>query len=75
MLQVVGLLLEGKNRLESIYYKTIGLHLNQYLISDPYEYDTTLLESIVPIPKYNIEDYLVDTIRYAKTKKFKGEGW
>ncbi|MEI6866103.1 SDR family oxidoreductase [Flavicella sp.] len=70
-----GLLLEGKNRLESIYYNTIGLHLNQYLISDPYEYDTTLLESIVPIPKYNIEDYLEDTIRYAKARKFRGEKW
>lgn len=70
-----GLLLEGKNRLENIYYNTIGLHLNQYLTSDPYEYDTTLLESIVPIPKYNIEDYLEDTIKYAKTKRFKGEGW
>jgi nucleoside-diphosphate-sugar epimerase len=69
------LLLEGKNRLENIYYKTIGLHLNQYLISEPYEYDTKLLESIVPIPKYNIEDYLEDTIRYAKTRQFKGEGW
>ncbi len=70
-----GLLLEGKNRLENIYYKTIGLHLNQYLISEPYEYDTTLLESIIPIPKYNIEDYLEATIRFAKSKNFKGEGW
>jgi len=70
-----GLLLEGKNRLENIYYKTIGLHLNQYLISEPYEYDTQLLESIVPIPKYNIEDYLEDTIRYAKIRKFRSEGW
>ncbi len=70
-----GLLLEGKNRLENIYYNTIGLHLNQYLISEPYEYDTKLLESIVPIPKYNIEDYLEDTIQYAKTREFRGEGW
>ncbi len=70
-----GLLLEGKNRLEDIYYKSIGLHLNQYLTSDPYEYDTQLLESIVPIPNYNVEDYLEDTINYAKNKNFKGEGW
>jgi len=70
-----GILLEGKNRLENIYYNTIGLHLNQYLISEPYEYDTKLLESIVPIPKYNIEDYLEDTIRYAKKREFRGEGW
>ena len=70
-----GLFLEGKNRLEKIYFKTIGLHLNQYLTSEPYEYDTELLESIIPIPKYNIEDYLVDTIQYAKNKEFRGEGW
>jgi nucleoside-diphosphate-sugar epimerase len=69
------LLLEGKNRLEDIYYRSIGLHLDRYLTSDPYEYDTTLLESIVPIPEYNIEDYLEHTIAYAKTKEFKGEGW
>ena len=70
-----GSLLEGKNRLEKIYYNTIGLHLNQYLISEPYEYDTKLLESIIPIPKYNIEDYLEDTIQYAKTRNFREEGW
>jgi len=70
-----GLLLEGKNRLENIYYKTIGLHLNQYLISDPYEYDTKLLESIIPMPKYNMDDYLESTIQYAKFREFKGEGW
>lgn len=70
-----GALLKGKNRLESIYYKTIGLHLNQYLTSEPYEYDTSLLESILPIPKYNTEDYLENTISYAKSKKFKGEDW
>lgn len=69
------LLLEGKNKLEEIYYRSIGLHLDRYLTSTPYEYDTTLLESIVPIPKYNIEDYLEDTIAYAKTNEFKGEGW
>lgn len=69
------LLLEGKNRLEDIYYRSIGLHLDRYLTSKPYEYDTTLLESIVPIPEYNIEDYLEHTITYAKDKEFKGEGW
>jgi len=69
------LLLEGKNKLEDIYYRSIGLHLDRYLTSIPYEYDTTLLESIVPIPKYNTEDYLEDTIAYAKTKEFKAEGW
>lgn len=67
--------LKDKNKLENIYYKTIGLHLNQYLTSEPYEYDTSLLESILPIPKYNTEDYLGNTISYAKSKKFKGENW
>ena len=70
-----GVLLESKNRLENIYYKTIGLHLNQYLTSKPYEYDTNLLESILPIPIYNTEDYLENTINYAKLKNFKGEDW
>lgn len=67
--------LKDKNRLENIYYKTIGLHLNRYLTSEPYEYDTSLLESIIPIPEYNTEDYLESTISYAKSKKFKGEDW
>ncbi|WP_239709929.1 SDR family oxidoreductase [Tenacibaculum piscium] len=66
---------ENKNRLEQVYYKTIGLHLNKYLISEPYEYDTSLLASILPIPKYNTEDYLENTISYAKSKNFKGEDW
>ena len=70
-----GLLLEGKNRMEQIYYNTIGLHLNQYLISEPYEFDTTLLESIVPLPKYNDLDYLQATIQYAINNNFKGQGW
>ncbi len=69
------LILEGKNKLEEIYYKSIGLHLGQYLTSTPYEYDTQLLESILPIPKYNVEDYLEDTIQFAKSRGFKGEGW
>lgn len=69
------LILEGKNKLEEIYYKSIGLHLGQYLTSTPYEYDTRLLESIVPMPKYNVEDYLEATIEFAKSRGFKGEGW
>ena len=70
-----GILLEGKNKLEEVYYNSIGLHLNQYLISDPYEFDTTLLESIVPMPQYNVVDYLQDTIKYAISNNFKGQGW
>lgn len=63
--------LEAKSKLEEIYYSTIGLHLNKYLTSNPYEFDTMLLESIEPMPKYNVEDYLADTIRYAKNNDFK----
>ncbi len=67
--------LEEKTVLERMYHKTIGLHLNRYLTSLPYEYNTTLLESIVPMPKYDLEDYLVGTISFAKEDGFKGEGW
>ncbi len=67
--------LDNKNRLENIYYKTIGLHLNRYLTSIPYEFDTTILEAIVSMPKYNIEDYLANTIIYAKQHDFEGEQW
>lgn len=63
--------LDAKNKLEEIYYRTIGLHLNKYLTSNPYEFDTDLLESIVPMPVYNVEDYLADTISYAKNNDFK----
>ena len=63
--------LETKNKLEDIYYRTIGLHLNKYLTSNPYEFDTNLLESIVPMPVYNVEDYLAKTISYAKENNFK----
>ena len=67
--------LEGKNRLENIYYKTIGLHLNRYLTSIPYEFDTTTLETIVAMPKYDIETYLSQTITYAKQHNFVGQEW
>ena len=69
------IVLEGKNKLEEIYYGTIGLHLSRYLTCIPYEFDTTYLEAIVPIPDYNIEDYLAETIVYARNNNFKGEGW
>ena len=62
---------EAKNKLEEIYYNTIGLHLKKYITSSPYEFDTSLLESIVPMPLYNIEEYLTHTIEYAKNNKFK----
>ena len=68
-------ILDGKNRLEKMYYKTIGLHLNRYLTSIPYEFDTKVLEKIMPMPIYNIEAYLEKTIAYAKQHDFVGEEW
>lgn len=64
-------ILDAKNKLEEIYYSTIGLHLNKYITSQPYEFDTSLLESIVPMPSYNVEEYLSNTIKYAKANNFK----
>ncbi|WP_025743475.1 SDR family oxidoreductase [Aquimarina pacifica] len=61
--------------LEKFYYETIGVHLAPYLTSKPYEWDTTLLESILPIPEYDLEEYLVSTIKFAKTKEFRNEKW
>ncbi len=61
--------------LEKFYYETIGVHLDPYLTSKPYEWDTTLLESILPIPEYDLEEYLVSTINFAKTKEFRNEKW
>jgi len=70
--QDANFILEAKNKLEDMYYNTIGLHLNKYITSQPYEFDTQLLESIVPMPEYNVEDYLAETIKYAKARNFKG---
>ncbi len=67
--------LQNKNEAEKFYYDSLGVYLNPYLISKPYEYDTQLLESIVPIPNYDLEDYLEQTISYAKSKNFKNERW
>lgn len=67
--------LEATNELEQFFYNTIGIHLHPYLTSLPYEFDTTLLESILPIPKYNLEEYLFNTVSYAKSKNFKSERW
>lgn len=63
------------NGLEKFYYSTIGVHLEPYLRSKPYEWDTTLLESILPIPTYDLEEYLVNTVAYAKTKGFRNQNW
>lgn len=64
-----------ESKLEKFYYDTIGVHLTPYLTSKPCEWDTTVLESILPIPTYNLEEYLGDTIRFAKAHGFKGQQW
>jgi nucleoside-diphosphate-sugar epimerase len=65
----------NKNRLEKYYYSTIGNHLSPYLLAKPHEFDTKILEKIYPIPKYNLEEYLANTIYYAIQKDFKNEKW
>ncbi|MDT0620178.1 SDR family oxidoreductase [Croceitalea vernalis] len=66
---------EFESTLEKFYYETIGIHLTPYLTAKPYEWDTTLLESILPIPQYNLEEYLVNTIEYAKENGFRNQRW
>lgn len=66
---------EFESSLERFYYETIGIHLTPYLTAKPYEWDTTLLESILPIPQYNLEEYLVSTIEYAKSNGFRNQRW
>ena len=64
-----------ESALEKFYYETIGVHLTPYLTSLPQEWDTTLLESILPIPKYDLEDYLAATVEFAKINGFKNQRW
>ncbi|MFS4468757.1 SDR family oxidoreductase [Maribacter sp. 2210JD10-5] len=64
-----------ESKLEQFYYNTIGIHLTPYLTSKPCEWDTTLLQQILPIPEYNLEDYLANTIQYAKKQGFKNQQW
>lgn len=64
-----------ESKLEQFYYETIGVHLNPYLTSKPYEWDTSLLESILPIPKYDLEQYLGNTVEFAKLKNFRNQKW
>ncbi|QXP50735.1 SDR family oxidoreductase [Cellulophaga sp. HaHa_2_1] len=63
------------SKLEAFYYETIGVHLHPYMTSKPHEWDTTLLESILPIPEYNLEDYLSETVTFARGKKFRNQKW
>ncbi len=63
------------SKLEQFYYETIGVHLTPYLTSKPNEWDTSLLESILPIPNYNLEDYLSHTVAFAKATNFRNQKW
>ncbi|MFP2997438.1 SDR family oxidoreductase [Spongiivirga sp. MCCC 1A20706] len=62
-------------KLEKVYYNSIGVHLEPYLTSTPYEYDTRLLESILPMPLYDTVDYLEHTVAYAKQRAFRNKRW
>ena len=59
-----------KNAIEKLYYESIGKHLKPYLIADANEYDTTLLNSILEIPKLDAESF-TNMIRYARLHNFK----
>jgi nucleoside-diphosphate-sugar epimerase len=61
---------EYKNTIEKLYYESIGKHLKPYFITPPNEYDTTLLNSILEIPKLDNEAF-TNMIRYAKLNNFK----
>lgn len=58
-----------KNSVEKLYYESIGKHLKPYFITDANEYDTTLLNSILEIPKLDNEDF-TNLIRYAISNNF-----
>ena len=59
-----------KNTIEKLYYESIGKHLKPYLITEANEYDTTLLNSILEIPKLDQESF-TNMIRYARLNNFK----
>lgn len=59
-----------KNTIEKLYYESIGKHLKPYFITAANEYNTTLLNSILEIPKLDNEAF-TDMIRYAKKHHFK----
>lgn len=59
-----------KNTIEKLYYESIGKHLNPYFTTAANEYDTTLLNSILEIPKLDQEAF-TNMIRYGKLNNFK----
>jgi hypothetical protein len=58
------------NSIEKLYYESIGKHLKPYFVTEANEYDTTLLNSILEIPKIDSEA-LTNMIRYARINNFK----
>ena len=63
------------SKLEEFYYESIGVHLHPYLNSKPNKWDTALLESILPMPRYNLEEYLLQTVSFAKAANFRNQKW
>lgn len=59
-----------QNTIEKLYYESIGKHLKPYFIADKNEYNTTLLNSILPIPELTTEAF-TNMIRYAIKYEFK----
>lgn len=59
-----------KNTIEKLYYESIGKHLKPYFTTAANEYDTTLLNSILEIPKLDQEAF-TNMIRYARLHDFK----
>jgi nucleoside-diphosphate-sugar epimerase len=59
-----------KNTIEKLYYESIGKHLSPYFTTSANEYDTTLLNSILEIPKLDQEAF-TNMIRYARINNFK----
>ena len=59
-----------KNTIEKLYYESIGKHLNPYFTTAANEYDTTLLNSILEIPKLDQEAF-TNMIRHARLNNFK----
>ncbi len=58
-----------KNTIEKLYYESIGKHLKPYFITEANEYNTTLLNSILEIPKLDKEGF-TNMIRYAIANNF-----
>lgn len=67
--------IKDKNKLEAFYYSSIGDHLSPYTLSKPHEFDTKYLETILPMPKYCLDDYLEATIKDAIKNNFRNEKW